>query len=372
MKGKYKREMGMFLLTAILCVAAPLQIRAETAAYSLAEHLSAAGAEVVMGAEIQGRNPVFHAEITEDLETQITIPDQAQLLTLLDGIQLALCNTADEIPAETYFDLEGYFIRSYQTDGTLRSVFLTKAGYLLNAEYKSVLNIRPSIHIIPDTVYKVADGQENLTALSELFASARTIADARAAGEYTELRIKQNLNTQIVMDKSMVGAYFSQAIVFPASIETDFLRAVTRREFCEIVFLMLAKADHLPPYQYNAAFKDVEKNLAIETLNGAGIVQGRYAGYFMPDATISCEEAAVILDRTSKYLRVDMPDYRTAELFADDTDISDWARESIYRMYLLGVIDERKDGLLHPKIEISVEFARIYVRSIADYWDCDF
>ena len=88
----------------------------------------------------------------------------------------------------------------------------------------------------------------------------------------------------------------------------------------------------------------------------AGITTGTSETTFDPEALLSREQAATMLARTYAY-SVEGAEVTTADAtaFADDADISDWAKESVYFMSENGIINGVGDNKFAPKANSSRE-----------------
>ena len=113
-------------------------------------------------------------------------------------------------------------------------------------------------------------------------------------------------------------------------------------------------SDDVEAKEIAAAFTDTQKHWAngyVAWLKEAGITNGDGAGRYHPDDAITREEFAALLCR---YLcaQTQMPETK----FADDKAISDWAKESIYTLCAMGVIQGSEEGgklYCNPKANIS-------------------
>lgn len=83
---------------------------------------------------------------------------------------------------------------------------------------------------------------------------------------------------------------------------------------------------------YTDVSSDSEYKEAIEQCSILGLMDGTDdEGSFSPNKVLRREQAAVILDRLFDISKKEIPaEYRT-EKYEDDEEISDWARESVYR-----------------------------------------
>lgn len=141
----------------------------------------------------------------------------------------------------------------------------------------------------------------------------------------------------------------------------DLQRDMRREDFCVLAEHMLgtcgidtaALSLGIPP------FSDTQ-NQSVNALYRLGIVKGKTSVEFAPQDSITREEAAAILYRMCKVLEIKdvYMDYRlSGYMFADTESFSDWATESIYNIYLHGVMQGIGDDFFDPKSPYSMEQA---------------
>ncbi|MDK2985702.1 MAG: hypothetical protein PWQ96_1344 [Clostridia bacterium] len=95
------------------------------------------------------------------------------------------------------------------------------------------------------------------------------------------------------------------------------------------------------------------QSVRIRLVTAQGLVQGYHDGTFRPDAEITREEMAVILSRAIKYtgfsINLDGKEIeRFLEKFADQDQISSWAKESIALAAKVEIINGYHDGTFAP------------------------
>jgi len=123
---------------------------------------------------------------------------------------------------------------------------------------------------------------------------------------------------------------------------------VTRAEFCK----MIALAFNLVDEKAICDFDDVESGawyyMYIASAKAQGIINGREDNKFSPDATITREEMAAIALRTIN------KDVKAAtEKFADDASISDYAKDAVYTLKELGIINGVGENMFSPKAVVT-------------------
>lgn len=124
--------------------------------------------------------------------------------------------------------------------------------------------------------------------------------------------------------------------------------SVTRAEFIAIVNRMLGLTTESSKYipdisRQDWFYSDIRK--AVE----AGILKGNEEGYVRPNDTITREEAVVILARAFKVTQAPS----TGIKFEDRSEVSDWARESVYTFVKYGYINGYYGNLIKPKENVK-------------------
>ena len=124
--------------------------------------------------------------------------------------------------------------------------------------------------------------------------------------------------------------------------------SVTRAEFIAIVNRMLGLTTESSKYipdisRQDWFYSDIRK--AVE----AGILKGNEEGYVRPNDTITREEAVVILARAFKVTQAPS----TGIKFEDRSEVSDWARESVYTFVKYGYINGYYGNLIKPKANVK-------------------
>ncbi len=124
---------------------------------------------------------------------------------------------------------------------------------------------------------------------------------------------------------------------------------VTREEFVKMVVV----AFNIPYEGKECAFLDVFENDWFRPYVGAakecGIVNGIADDIFGIRKEITRQDAAVILKRTADYVSLNLDTIRTYMDFADNSNISDYAKEAVRALYCGGIINGRGNGLFVPK-----------------------
>ena len=103
----------------------------------------------------------------------------------------------------------------------------------------------------------------------------------------------------------------------------------------------------------NESFTDVNdsdwyKNAVVWAVT-SGITKGVSESEFAPNERITREQMAVMIYRTMQYQNQLQENQDSVEQFADDTAISDYAKEAVYKMRELDIISGVGDNQFMPK-----------------------
>jgi hypothetical protein len=95
------------------------------------------------------------------------------------------------------------------------------------------------------------------------------------------------------------------------------------------------------------------------------IVYGYSDETYKPDTSVSREDLAAIIYRYADYDNILLPESRNYDGFNDETDISEYAKNAIERLYVAGIVNGYPDGGVQPLKDASrAEFASIINRLI--------
>ena len=150
----------------------------------------------------------------------------------------------------------------------------------------------------------------------------------------------------------------ADALFLPDDLaETDLRENATRSQFCALAYNLLVKTEKInPDTVYESPFTD-ESDHSVAALSMLGIIKGTSDTTFSPYKTITREEAATILDRLDTFLNEKQNGETAApdELYADDATLSDWARESVYRMREEKILIGKDGGNFAPRDNFTLE-----------------
>ena len=153
----------------------------------------------------------------------------------------------------------------------------------------------------------------------------------------------------------------------------DLTADITRAEFAAVsvkVYEALSGTAALP--NTVNPFTDTSDIEVLKAYN-LGITNGTSATEFSPDALLNREQAATMLTRTFKRATMNgwtlqsdgqfALTYTKPAAFADDKDISDWAKDSVYFMAANGIINGVGGGKFAPKNVTTQEQATGYANA---------
>lgn len=147
----------------------------------------------------------------------------------------------------------------------------------------------------------------------------------------------------------------------------DCTRSMTRAQFAAVTVnlyaAMTGKAGFWPDASEDHPFTDVDYEttdyeIEIGMAYDLGFVQGKGGNLFKPGDTLTREEAAVMLGRVYAKLHGDIPTVSNTA-FADDKDVSDWAKSGVAFMSGKEVVKGKGDNKFAPKDVLSIQEAVI-------------
>jgi len=162
---------------------------------------------------------------------------------------------------------------------------------------------------------------------------------------------------------------YKEGLIPEQIAQRDLTYKVSRGEFAAIslnAYEALSKKRVREAVDYR--FTDTEGNTFksdISKAYGVGIVQGLSETTFGPTQSLTREQAATMLCRVlEKFYTIDRnsPFYYCTNYtpFADDAQISDWAKPSVYTMRDIGVISGKGGNIFAPKNLTAIDEANNY------------
>jgi hypothetical protein len=120
-----------------------------------------------------------------------------------------------------------------------------------------------------------------------------------------------------------------------------------------MVVAVLHRLESEPDASTENMFSDVANEeyytKAVTWAAGEGIVEGYGDEIFRPDFDITRQELAAVLLRLANHKGLKLPAVREYTAFADDTNISGYAREAVETLYEAGIISGKPGNIFDPK-----------------------
>ncbi len=117
-------------------------------------------------------------------------------------------------------------------------------------------------------------------------------------------------------------------------------KELTRSEFCTRAYSIVKYIGCMGNVEITKTFEDCNDK-AVNEMCTMGIVIGREDGNFYPEDKITREEAIAIYGRLCKYNN--LPVTLSEFVYADDADISQWAKEDVYIAYHGGLLGDAEN-----------------------------
>lgn len=154
----------------------------------------------------------------------------------------------------------------------------------------------------------------------------------------------------------------------------DFTQDISRAKFCELSMNVLESLGaEIPEDITENPFSDVTEQDVL-VLNKIGVINGKGDGLFAPNDNLTREEAATILYRMTTFLNMQTPETKEFVYYIDENLVSDWAKDAVYAMRTLGVMQGTDDFEFSPEETFTIEQAiatvlRIYSEEYRVYSD---
>ncbi len=104
-------------------------------------------------------------------------------------------------------------------------------------------------------------------------------------------------------------------------------------------------------------FVDVDEDnpyaTAIYWAQSCGIVNGVGDNKFNPNGNVTRQDFAVMLLRYMKYRKFNLPENLTPKTFADEEKIADYAKEAVYTLNTLGIMNGKGNNIIDPKGNVT-------------------
>ena len=142
--------------------------------------------------------------------------------------------------------------------------------------------------------------------------------------------------------------------LLPKLNRIEYTGDITRLEVCELADNLIEKINPVEASDAENPFSDT-KNKSVVSLYNLGIIQGKSESEFKPYDFITREEFAKILMSVFEYTCNDKEETKSGFDFADEDDVSAWAKESVKSCAGLGLFRGDEKGNFNPKDNSSKE-----------------
>ena len=176
--------------------------------------------------------------------------------------------------------------------------------------------------------------------------------------------------------------------LLPYELADKYQKSITRKEFCYLIYRLIAtefspysdsrmgESSAIDDLRYERHLSDDENSVyfsdcddfKVKFLSDAGIINGMGDGTFLPDASLTREQAATILYRTAEFLKnKTITGPHDVIYYYDEANISDWAIEAVKIMKDMGIMKGVSESGFAPKGTYTVEQA---IATILRLYEC--
>lgn len=143
--------------------------------------------------------------------------------------------------------------------------------------------------------------------------------------------------------------------IIPTTLQNSYTSPITRGEFCA---LAVATYEEVKRTEITGrkSFSDTS-DANVEKMASLGVVSGTSETTFSPDSNITREQAAVILCNLASSLDIALNPL--ASTFADQSEMSSWAVESIGKANATGLMNGTEETLFSPQAQFTREQSMI-------------
>lgn len=188
-----------------------------------------------------------------------------------------------------------------------------------------------------------------------LIAATAMLLPAVSLAEETEFDSSEKIVSSWA-EKEMSGA--GKLSLIPDDLDiTDYTQPINRADFCSVAAELIEARGFDITVTAENPFTDISDNNVIFMAQN-GIVEGKEEGIFDAGTDIKREEAAAILYRIAQYINIKTPELKDY-LYNDDADISQWAKDAVYIMYALDIMNGTDNDRFSPGEKYSAEQAVI-------------
>ncbi|MDQ6419671.1 glycoside hydrolase family 3 N-terminal domain-containing protein [Paenibacillus sp. LHD-117] len=155
-------------------------------------------------------------------------------------------------------------------------------------------------------------------------------------------------------------------IVGKADGSFDQAGEVTRAELLTMIVRAFGFKEQGEPTEFNDVPENAWFKSFIDIASSNGIANGIGNGQFGPKKDITRQDLSVMIYNALKAQNVQLPEV-VSGTFTDDDDISGYAKEAVYVLKTLGVVQGRNDGDFDPKATASRAEAAVIIHRVLEY-----
>ena len=244
--------------------------------------------------------------------------------------------------------------------GTVVSSFRAIANSLIS------MGIRDAISLDGGASSMLYANGSYLTPAGRNLATVLAVVDESSA----PVRPDTSLSQQVVSDEpsSWAAGYISRARslnLLPTHLDSKYRQPITRKEFCDLIAAFI-RAKTNTSIEYFCTLKNLSvsnqftdsKDYYVPYVATLGIVGGYPDRTFRPKNAIMRQDAAIMLKRLATTLDTATVQ-RAPRTFADNSLISDYAKDGVDFVTTLNIMNGNADGTFSPKANITREQAII-------------
>ena len=142
-----------------------------------------------------------------------------------------------------------------------------------------------------------------------------------------------------------------EAGIVPAFLQSKYLQATTRAEFCALAVALYETATG-EEISERLQFNDTS-DINVQKMGALGVVAGVGDGNFAPDQKLTREQAATMLSRLAN--AIEKPLTEQAATFSDNSEISSWAADAVGQMQATGIMGGVGNNTFAPKADYTRE-----------------
>lgn len=147
----------------------------------------------------------------------------------------------------------------------------------------------------------------------------------------------------------------------------------TRSTIATVLYNMAGKPTD---FIYSPHFDDVS-NLDTEHVSSlmwaqsCGIAKGVTNNRFNPNGKVTRQDFAVMFLRYIKYCGFELPQIDSIKAFADEADISDYAKEAVHMLNYINVLKGRDENTIDPKSNVTRAEVAVMIQRMMNYFTND-